>query len=87
MDFRQPHHHQDSYDLPPPTNPPLPYFGSNDNNDLPTVPSFDFADADGQDNDGGHDESNDAKRRRIARVCSWPLPIRWLVVLTFVVGL
>lgn len=67
--YQQPHHQRDSFDLPPLTNPPPQYFGGNEGNDSPTVPSFDFADGDGQDHDGGHDESNDAKRRRIARAC------------------
>ena len=84
--FGQPHHHHDSFNIPPLTNPPPQYFGGNDNNDSPTVPNFDFADGDGQDNDGGHDESNDAKRRRIARVCTCPPPIPWLMALTMVAG-
>ena len=85
--FRQPQHHHNSFDLPPLTRPPPQYFGGNNgNNDSPTVPNFEFADGDGQDHDGGHDESNDAKRRRIARVCTWPLPIRWLMALTIVAG-
>ena len=54
--------------------------------DSPTVPQFDFGDGDGQDHDGVHDESNDAKRRRIARVCTMPLPSRWPIALTFVAG-
>lgn len=85
--FRQPHHPQDSFDLPPLTNPPPQYFGGNDNNGSPTMPNFDFTDGDGQDNDGGHDEGNDAKRRRIARVCTWSSTIRWLMALTFTAGL
>ena len=85
--FRQPSKHHDSFDLPPLTNPPPQYFGGNDNSGSPNMPSFDFTDADGQDHDGGHDESNDAKRRRIARVCTWPLPIHWLMALTFLAGL
>lgn len=67
--FQQPQHHHGSFDLPPHANPPPQYFGGNENNDSPTAPIFDFADGDGQDHDGGHDESNDAKRRRIARAC------------------
>ena len=84
--FGQPHHH-DSFNLPALTNPPPQYFGSNDNNDSPTLPNFDFADGDGPDHDGGHEEGNDAKRRRIARVCTWHLPAYWLMALTFVIGL
>ena len=84
--FGHPHHHHDAFSLPALTNPPPQYFGANDNIDSPTVPHFDFGDGDGQDHDGGPDESNDAKRRRIARVCTRPLPIRWLTALTLVVG-
>lgn len=68
---QQPQQRNDSYDLPPLTNPPPQYFGGNGVDDSPIVANFDFNDVqgDGQDQDGGHDESNDAKRRRIARVC------------------
>jgi len=70
MDVSQ-HGHQrnGSYDLPPLTNPPPQFFGGNGTEPSPTLANFDFneAQADGQDQDGGHDE-NDPKRRRIARV-------------------
>lgn len=62
---------EDQYNLPPITNPPRQIFGGNSSgNTSPTVPDFTFGDGqmDLQDQDGGHDESNDAKRRRIARV-------------------
>jgi len=60
-----------SYDLPPLTNPPPQFFGGNGVDASPTVANFDYNDVqgDGKDQEGGHDESNDAKRRRIARVC------------------
>ena len=85
--FGHPHHHHDSFNLPPLTNPPPQYFGGNDNDGSPTLPNFDFADVDGQDHDGGHEEGSDAKRRRIARVGILYLLIRWLVALTFIAGL
>ena len=84
--FQQPHHKHDSFDIPPITNPPPQYFGSNENSDSPTLPNFEFADGDGPDQDGGHDESNDAKRRRIARVCTRPLTILCLMALTIAAG-
>ena len=69
--FQQNQPRNNSYDLPPLTNPPPQYFGANGVDGSPTVPNFDFNDiqTDGQDHEGGHDENGDAKRRRIARVC------------------
>lgn len=68
---QQPRQRNDSYDLPPITNPPPQFFGSNGVDASPTVANFDFNDVQGDgDQEGGHDESNDAKRRRIARVCT-----------------
>ena len=69
--FQQVHQRNNSYDLPPLTNPPAQFFGGNGIEGSPTVPSFDFNDIqtdNGQDHEGLHDETNDAKRRRIARV-------------------
>ncbi len=68
---QQHHPGNGSYDLSPLTNPPPQFFGGNGVERSPAVANFDFSDiqGDGQDQDGGHDESNDAKRRRIARVC------------------
>ena len=63
---------QDGFNLPPITNPPrAQIFGGQSGNASPTIPDFTFADADvnGQDQDGGDGETNDAKRRRIARAC------------------
>lgn len=60
--------------VPPPiTNPPRQQiFGSPSNNASPTIPDFSFDDLqlDGADRDGGQDDGNDPKRRRIARVHS-----------------
>ncbi|KAL2043161.1 hypothetical protein N7G274_004221 [Stereocaulon virgatum] len=69
--FQQSRPPNNSYDLPPLTNPPPQYFGANGVDGSPTVPNFDFSDIQtvGQDQDGGHDENGDAKRRRIARAC------------------
>ncbi|KAK4693646.1 hypothetical protein P7C71_g3789, partial [Lecanoromycetidae sp. Uapishka_2] len=67
-----------SYGIPPLTNPPPQFFGGNGVDASPTVATFEFNDndvqGDGQDQDGGHDESNDAKRRRIARIDKLPTP-------------
>lgn len=63
---------QDGFSLPPITNPPrAQVFGAHSGNASPTIPDFNFADADmnGLDLDGGDGETNDAKRRRIARAC------------------
>ena len=69
--FQQVHQRNSSYDLPPLTNPPPQFFGGNGIEGSPTVPNFDFNDIqtdNGQDHEGPQDETNDAKRRRIARV-------------------
>ena len=68
---RQPHQEDNSYEIPSLTNHATQFFGGNGIEASPTVANFDFSDIheDGNDQDGGHDESNDAKRRRIARVC------------------
>lgn len=63
---------QDGFSLPPITNPPrAQIFGGQSGNASPTIPDFNFGDVDmnGQDLDGGDGETNDAKRRRIARAC------------------
>lgn len=63
---------QNGFNLPPITNPPrAQIFGGQSGNASPTIPDFNFTDADmnGQDLDGPDGETNDAKRRRIARAC------------------
>ena len=63
---------QDGFNLPAITNPPRAHiFGGQSGNASPTIPDFSFADIDmnGHDLDGVDGETNDAKRRRIARAC------------------
>ena len=86
VDFAQSDQHNGSLNLPPITNPPPNFFGGTGEDTSPTAANFDFNEgqADGQDQEGGHEE-NDAKRRRIARVGSLTLIVTcW--GLTCVVG-
>ena len=76
--FQQSTQRNSSFEAAPLSNPPPQYFGGDGTAASPPMPDFSFNDGqtDGQDQDGGQDESNDAKRRRIARVRSqygqWP---------------
>lgn len=69
MDSYQPQQEHNGLNVPPPLiNPPPHVFGGDDLLGSPTDPYFAapyFADDQG----GSLEESNDAKRRRIARVC------------------
>ena len=73
MDSNQPSRNsQDGFNLPSIAVPSRQQiFGESSNNGSPTMPDFTFDDIgmDGLDRDGGQEEGNDAKRRRIARVC------------------
>ena len=62
---------QNGFNLPPITNPPrAQIFGGQSGNASPTILDFNFdTDMNGQDHDGPDNETNDAKRRRIARAC------------------
>jgi hypothetical protein len=68
MDSYQPQHDNNSFTVPPLMNPPPQIFGGNDGS--PTDPDFNAAPYFAEDLGGAMDESNDAKRRRIARVCA-----------------
>ena len=56
--------------IPELTNPPSQVFGAQSKNTSPTLPDFGFMDdlLDTIDQDGNQGDSNEAKRRRIARV-------------------
>ena len=65
------------FNIPKVTNPPPQIFGAHsDNNASPILPDFGFMDElpDDQDQDGNQGDSNEAKRRRIARVLTQNLP-------------
>ena len=68
MDPYQPQHDNKSFTVPPLINPPPQIFGGNDGS--PTDPNFNAGQYFTEDLAGAMDESNDAKRRRIARVCA-----------------
>lgn len=68
MDSYQTQQDSNSFAIPPLMNPPPQIFGGNDGS--PTDPNFNGAPYFAEDLVGGIDESNDAKRRRIARVCA-----------------
>ncbi|KAL9127898.1 MAG: hypothetical protein Q9217_003308 [Psora testacea] len=59
------------FSLPNISNPPPKIFDAQSNNTPPTLPDFGFMDElpDSLDQDGNQGESNEAKRRRIARAC------------------
>ena len=84
--FQQPHQPNSSYDLPPITNPPTQFFGSNGTETSPIIPTFEFQEGqEGREQDDGHDE-NDPKRRRIARVRRG-FTVREVIELTKTAGL
>ena len=64
------HSQQDNaaFNVPPIINPPPQIFGGNDPNGSPTAPIFQGLPYFADDQPGGMEESNEAKRRRIARV-------------------
>ena len=70
MDSFQAQQSNNGFTVPPITNPPQhQYFSGNDQDTSPMMDNFPISQFFGDDNDGGNmDESNDAKRRRIARV-------------------
>lgn len=63
---------ENPYSLPSLSDPPLQLFGGPSANASPIIPDFDFTEGlvDGLDHEGGPEDGNDAKRRRIARVVS-----------------
>jgi hypothetical protein len=70
MESFQSQQNNNAFAAPQITNPPLhQYFGNNDQDTSPMMENFPMGPFYGDENDAGNmDESNDAKRRRIARV-------------------
>lgn len=70
MESFQPQQNNNAFATPQTTNPPLhQYFGSNDQDTSPMMENFPMGPFYGDENDAGNmDDSNEAKRRRIARV-------------------
>ena len=74
MDSFQTQQDRNGFTVPQITNPPPhQYFGDNDQETSPMMENFPIGQFFGDENDSGNiDDSNDAKRRRIARVRIFP---------------